>query len=273
MIDRRTSEDFMTLKIKLIITACLTAFLAVIVGAVINRVDAVQQTQAAAVIVETEVPAEELAPTAAIPPPTMTIAPVVDLAVVQQREAAYQAQLTEANQRLAEASARLAEAQGQAKSVAQQYNAVVNKQVLAATVMPVSTDVPAAPAAVYLPVDAVAAIGRALDADAVLQKAPELVLYESRAAYELVFDRGTVYIAADDGSVLANGMAGFQVVSATTSSNGTNPSPAAPPAVPQPTAEPAPTSEPAPDDSGNDHDDYDDDDEAEHEDKDEDSHD
>ena len=265
----------MTLKIKLIITACLTAFLAVIVGAVINRVNAVQQTQAAVAIVETEVPAEELAPTETIPPPTMTIAPVVDLAVVQQREAAYQAQLAEANQRLAEASARLAEAQGQAKSVAQQYNAVVNSQVVAATAVPVPTDAPGTTTTVYFPVDAVAAIGRALDADAVLQKAPELVLYESRAAYELVFDRGTVYIAADDGSVLANGMAGFQVVSATTSTNGSNPSPAAPPAVPQPTAEPAPTSEPAPDDSGNDRDEDDDNDnhEAEHEDEDEDSHD
>ena len=265
----------MTLKIKLIITACLTAFLAVIVGAVINRVNAEQQTQAAAAIVETEVPAEELAPTETIPAQTMTIAPVVDLAVVQQREAAYQAQLAEANQRLAEASARLAEAQGQAKSVAQQYNAVVNSQVVAPTAVPVPTDAPGDTTAVYMPVDAVAAIGRALDADAVLQKAPELVLYESRAAYELVFDRGTVYIAADDGSVLANGMAGFQVVSATTSTNGSNPSPAAPPAVPQPTAEPAPTSKPAPDDSGNDRDEDDDNDdhEAEHEDEDEDSHD
>jgi hypothetical protein len=256
----------MTLKIKLIITACLTAFLAVIVGAVINRVNAVQQTQAAAAIVETEVPVEELAPTETIPPPTMTIAPVVDLAVVQQREAAYQAQLAEANQRLAEASARLAEAQGQAKSVAQQYNAVVNSQVVAPTAVPVPTDAPGTTTTVYLPVDAVAAIGRALDADAVLQKAPELVLYESRAAYELVFDRGTVYIAADDGSVLANGMAGFQVVSATTRSNGSNPIPAESPALPQPTAVPAPTSEPAPDDGGNDGDQHEDEHEDEHED-------
>lgn len=262
----------MTLKIKLIITACLTAFLAVIVGAVINKVNVVQQTQAAAALVETDVPAQELAPTETILSPTMTMAPVVDLVVVQQREAAYQAQLAEANQRLAEASARLAEAQGQANSVAKQYNAVVNSQVVAPTAAPVPTEAPGTTTTVYLPIDAVTAIGRALDADAVLQKAPELVLYESRAAYELVFDRGTVYIAADDGSVMANGMAGFQVVSATTSSNGSNPSPAAPPAVPQPTTVPAPTSEPAPDDSGNDRDEDDDNDhEAEHED--EDSHD
>jgi hypothetical protein len=262
----------MTLKIKLIITACLTAFLAVIVGAVINKVSAVQQTQTAAAIVETAVPAKELAPTEPIPLPTMTIASVVDLAVVQQREAAYQAQLAEANLRLAEASARLAEAQGQAKSVAQQYNAVVNSQVVAPTAVPVPTDAPGTTTTVYLPVDAVAAIGRALDADAVLQKAPELVLYESRAAYELVFDRGTVYIAADDGSVLGNGMAGFQVVSATTNT-GSNPSPATPPAVPQPTTVPAPTSEPAPDDSGNDRDGDDDNDNHEAEHVDEDSHD
>lgn len=95
----------MTLKIKLIITACLTAFLAVIIGAVINRVDAVQQTEAAAAVAETIVPTEELLPTETIAPATMTIAPVVDLAVVQEREAAYQAQVAEANQRLAEASA------------------------------------------------------------------------------------------------------------------------------------------------------------------------
>ena len=218
----------MTLKIKLIITACLTAFLAVIVGAVINRVDAVQQTAAA--VAETIVPTEELLPTETIAPATMTIAPVVDLAVVQEREAAYQAQLAEANQRLAEASARLAEAQGQAKSVAQQYNDVVNKQASAPTNVPVPTVALAASGANYMPIEAVAAIGRALDAEAVLQKDPELVLYESRAAYELVYDRGTVYIAADDGTVLSNGMAGFQVVSATASSSSTNPNPAAPPA-------------------------------------------
>jgi len=249
----------MTLKIKLIITACLTAFLAVIVGAVINRVDAVQQTEAAAAVAETIVPTEELLPTETIAPATMTIAPVVDLAVVQEREAAYQAQLAEANQRLAEASARLAEAQGQAKSVAQQYNEVVNTHARASTSVVLPTVAAADTAAVSMPIEAVAAIGRALDAEALLQKDPELVLYESRAAYELVYDRGTVYIAADDGTVLSNGMAGFQVVSATTSSSSTNPNPAAPPAVPQPTDAPAPTSQPAPDDSGDDRDEHEDD--------------
>lgn len=243
----------MTLKIKLIITACLTAFLAVIIGAVINRVDAVQQTEAAAAVAETIVPTEELLPTETIAPATMTIAPVVDLAVVQEREAAYQAQIAEANQRLAEASARLAEAQGQAKSVAQQYNAVVNSQVVAPTAVLVPTDTPGATTAVYLPIEAVAAIGRALDAEAILQKAPELVLYENRAAYELVYDRGTVYIAADDGTVLSNGLAGFQVVSTTTDSSATTPNPAAPPAVPQP------TDAPAPDDNGDDRDEHEDD--------------
>jgi hypothetical protein len=168
----------------------------------------------------------------------------------------------------------LAEAQGQAKSVAQQYNDVVNKQASAPTNVPVPTVALAASGANYMPIEAVAAIGRALDAEAVLQKDPELVLYESRAAYELVYDRGTVYIAADDGTVLSNGMASFQVVSATTSSSSTNPNPAAPPAVPQPTDAPAPTSQPAPDDSGDDRDEHEDDkdeDTEKDEDKDEDT--
>ena len=261
----------MTLKIKLIITACLTAFLAVVVGAVVNRVSTLQQEQVVAIATETLVPTEEILPTETPVPLTATALAVVDLAVVQQREAAYQAQLVEANKRLAEAAARLAEAQGQASTVTQKYNDVVNKQAIVPTALPVSTEVPVSAAPAYLPLDSVTAIGRALDADAVLQQEPELVLFQGRAAYELVFDRGTVYIAADDGSVLSNGMAGFQTVSASTGNAGDTNNNPAPPAKPVPTSVPAPTAEPAPnpDDSSDDHhEDHD-----EHESEDDESHD
>ncbi|MFM2308565.1 MAG: hypothetical protein RLY87_685 [Chloroflexota bacterium] len=241
----------MTLKIKLIITACLTAFLAVIVGAVVNRVNTMQAELTALAAVETVVPTEEPVATEPVLVPTVSAVPVVDLALVQEREAAYQAQLAEANQRLAVAAARLAEAQGQANTVTQKYNDVINQRARVAAVVPVATDV-AAPTTVYMPIEAVTAIARALDADAVLQKAPELVLYQDQAAYELVFDRGTVYIGALDGTVLTNGMAGFQTISATTSDGGTdkNVDPA-PTTVPEPPRKPEPTAVPAPEPDDN----------------------
>jgi hypothetical protein len=261
----------MTLKLKLVITACLTAFLAVVVGAVVNRVSTMQQEQVVAAATETFVPTEEMLPTETIAPTTATAIAVVDLAVVQQREAAYQAQLAQANLLLAEASARLAEAQGQANTVSQKYNDIVSTQSITPTAIPIPTEA----SLVYMPVESVTAVARALDADAVLQKGPELVLYENRAAYELVFDRGTVYIAADDGSVLSNGMAGFQTVSASTVSTSDAANNPAAPAKPAPTSVPAPTEDPAPnpDDNGGDNDDEDDDDEDDDDKDDDKSHD
>ena len=259
----------MTLKLKLVITACLTAFLAVVVGAVVNRVSTMQQEQVVTIATETLVPTEEMLPTETIEPPTATAIAVVDLVVVQQREAAYQAQLAQANLLLAEAAARLAEAQGQANTVSQKYNDIVSTQSIAPTAILVPTEA----ALVYMPVESVTAIARALDADAVLQKGPELVLYENRAAYELVFDRGTVYIAADDGSVLSNGIAGFQTVSASTGSTSDVDSNPAAPAKPAPTSVPAPTDDTAPNPDDNGDDNGDDNDEDEDEDDEDKSHD
>ena len=267
----------MTLKLKLILTACLTAFLGVVVGAVINKVASMPTPTpvAEAVVEEVVAVTETIIPT---PLPTATVQ-VVDAAVVQEREAQYQAQLAEANARLALAARELNAAQSQARSVTEKYNAVVSSRAVAPTVAP--TDIPAAPTVTYVPLDVALAAASALDPAAVLQRTPELVLYEGRAAYEIVFDRGTVYVSADDGSVMSNGLPTFETVSATNGgagrSNGTVDAPTAvpePTSVPAPTKKPEPTTEPAPpsheDDDGEDHGD-----EGEHEDhhESEDSHD
>jgi hypothetical protein len=67
----------------------------------------------------------------------------------------------------------------------------------------------AAPAA-QMTLEAAQGIAQALAPSAVLLRAPELVLYENAMAYEFVFDKGTVYIAANDGSLVYNGIAVMQ---------------------------------------------------------------
>ncbi len=118
---------------------------------------------------------------------------VVDQQVQQalaEREAAYNQLLSEANQRLEEANQQI-------ETMSQQV-----QQVQAA---PEQQAQPVGPQ--YIPVEAAQQAALAVAQDASLVKAPELVDFEGKVAYEVGFDKGNVYVDADSGEVLMNGTA------------------------------------------------------------------
>ena len=115
--------------------------------------------------------------------------------LAKQREATYQARLAEANQTIAQSQTELQKAQAAAAEIAQKYNDVVTTQAN----QPVATAVPAriVPAAAL-------AIAQSLDPNVRLLQEATIVPYQNVDAYEFVFDRGTVYVAATNGDVLSN---------------------------------------------------------------------
>lgn len=166
----------MNQKTALLISAVVTSFLLVVAGGV-----------AARVIGPATAPAPTDPPTSL--PPTATIDPAVQ-AAIQQREATYQQEIQQANAQLQEAYAKQQELANQLAQ-AQQAGASGG-----ASAYPISSDV---------------AITIALNAaqGAQLARAPELVRFEGRVAYEVTMDRGKVYVDAISGQVLANTAATF----------------------------------------------------------------
>lgn len=181
-----------------LISAVLTAFVLVVIGGVVSRLSVATPT--------------DPMPTEIVVEATPIVVPALDPdteALIREREAAYQAALAEANQRLAEANQRLMAAQ----------QTIVNTPAPAAPVpaAPVpaapapATPAPAAPAPVTpaAPTYAVSAqqaqeTAHAHANGATLIRAPELVSLQGTPAYEVVFDRGAIYIDAQTGAVLAN---------------------------------------------------------------------
>ncbi len=103
-----------------------------------------------------------------------------------EREAAYNQLLAEANQRLEQANQQI---QTMGQQVEQMQAAPVQAQ-------PVSSQ--------YIAVDAAQKAAQAVAGDAAPIKAPELVDYEGKVAYEVGFDKGNVYVDASSGVVLMN---------------------------------------------------------------------
>ncbi len=166
------------MRMKLLVAASATVFIAVIISAVVTQLT---MTSASA--------ANQSASTT-----TQTPIPVVD-ELAKQREATYQARLAEANQTIAQSQTELQKAQAAAAEIAQKYNDVVTTQAN----QPVATAVPAriVPAAAL-------AIAQSLDPNVRLLQEATIVPYQNVDAYEFVFDRGTVYVAATNGDVLSN---------------------------------------------------------------------
>ena len=166
------------MRMKLLVAASATVFIAVIISAVVTQLT---MTSASA--------ANQSASTT-----TQTPIPVVD-ELAKQREATYQARLAEANQTIAQSQTELQKAQAAAAEIAQKYNDVVTTQAN----HPVATAVPAriVPAAAL-------AIAQSLDPNVRLLQDATIVPYQNVDAYEFVFDRGTVYVAAATGDVLSN---------------------------------------------------------------------
>lgn len=106
----------------------------------------------------------------------------------QQREAEYNQLIQQANQQLAEANAKLQAIQSQAAqnpAAAQPSTGTLN---------------------VAISIDKAEQIARqAADPSSLMQKKPDLVSFEGKAAYEVVFQKGSIYIDAQNGSVLFNG--------------------------------------------------------------------
>jgi hypothetical protein len=163
------------MRMKLLVAASATVFIAVIISAVVTQLT-LTPASAANQLVSTTI---------------QTPVPVVD-ELAKQREATYQARLAQANQTIAQSQTELQKAQAAAAEIAQKYNDVVTTQ---------ATAVPA-----RIVPDAALAIAQSLDPNARLTQAATVVPYQNVDAYEFVFDRGTVYVAATNGDILANSL-------------------------------------------------------------------
>ncbi len=174
-----------------LISTALTAFVLVVIGGVVSRLSVTTPTD--------QMPTEIVIESTPIAIPALD--PATE-AQIREREAAYQAALAEANQRLAEANQRLV--------IAQQ---ALNNPAPAAPAAPAPA-APAAPAPAAPPAPTYAVspqqaqeIAVANAGGATLIRAPELVSLQGVPAYEVVFDRGPIYIDAQTGAVLANTIA------------------------------------------------------------------
>jgi uncharacterized membrane protein YkoI len=171
------------------IAAALTAFVLVVIGALAGQMSQTGAPVAAdTVIVPTEAPVS--APVA--------LDPTVE-ALIREREAAYQQALAEANRRLAEANRHLEAANRQ---IAQQTN---QQQSAPAAQNPASAQNPAPAQPTYpISIEQAQAIASNLANGATLTKPAELVRYQGTPAYEVIFDRGAVYVDAQSGAVIAS---------------------------------------------------------------------
>jgi len=90
-----------------------------------------------------------------------------------------------------------------------------------------------------IPLDVALANAQSIDPNAKLLQQPDMVLYENIVAYEFIFDTGTIYMAAKDGTVVYNGIA----VNAAAAAAARNAPPPRNNPVPPPTDNPVPTPE------------------------------
>ena len=199
------------MRMKLLLAASATVFVSVVVGAVVSQVMTPDMValKAAASLPAPSVTVEFIATEIATP------RPVVDAQTVQQREATYQARLAEANQLIAQSATDLAKARAEEAALTKKYNGLVGILNQPTVVVVQATVVPQATAVVIVPttmpdivsLDVALASAQAIDPNAKLLQKPDMVLYENTVAYEFVFDTGTIYMAAKDGTVVYNGIA------------------------------------------------------------------
>jgi len=175
----------------LFIAATLTAFMLVVIGGVVSRISTTSSPE--------PVPTEIVVEMTPISVPALD--PTAE-ALLREREAAYQAALAEANRRLAEANQQLNTAQRELNEMSAQVS-------VPAPAAPAPAPAAPAPAAPPAPVYAVSpeqaqAIAQANAQGATLIRPPELVRLQGVPAYEVIFDRGAIYVDAQTGAILAN---------------------------------------------------------------------
>jgi len=163
-----------------LIAASLTAFLLVIGGAVAGRISQANEAAAAQ-----ETGAETTLETGSLP----------EEQSIMEREAAYQDLIQEANQRLN-------------KMYAQAYGVVPDASVkqLNEHYQLIYAQDPANAAPYAFSLQQAASIALQAAPGAVLLRPPELVDFQGVVAYEVVLDKGMIYIDASTGEILYNGL-------------------------------------------------------------------
>jgi uncharacterized membrane protein YkoI len=144
-------------------------------------------------------------------------------AAINQGDASYQQRIEQANQQLQLANQRLSEAYQKQQELADQLNQSYQQQGLLAGQLkqaklppaPVARPLQAAaqpapttPTPTYaISADAAAAIALGAVPGTALARTPELVSFQGMVAYEVLLDRGTVYLDANSGLILYNSAA------------------------------------------------------------------
>ena len=116
------------------------------------------------------------------------------VATYQQREAAYNQLIEQANQKLDQANAQLQAMQTQVEVATQQPTAVS---------VSVSTAI--------TPEKASQIAQGTVEVGQTVQKTPELVSFEGKTTYEVIFQKGSVYVDAQNGAVVFNGTVPLQI--------------------------------------------------------------
>ncbi len=151
----------------LLVSVFLTAIIIVVIGAVTRIVLASSSSKNAGVSAET-------------------------VQAYQQREAGYNQLIQQANQQIEEANARLQAAGAAASSAAGSPTA--------------SAAGPNAAVNTAVSADKAEQIARqAADPGQLLVKSPEMVNFQGKVAYEVAFQKGSIYVDAQTGTVLFNG--------------------------------------------------------------------
>jgi uncharacterized membrane protein YkoI len=201
----------MNQRIPLTIAATITAFIITMAGGVAMYVtrqpmSPVTPTATAGADVATAAPAPGLDPT------------VVD-ATLSQRDAAYQQRIEQANAQLRQANQQLNEAYRKQQELADQLTQAYQQQKLLADHLKQARQQPPAPIAQPRPAlpqpeptyaispETAAAIALGAAPGTTLSRVPELVSFQGMVAYDVLLDRGTVYVDATSGQILYNGAA------------------------------------------------------------------
>lgn len=208
----------MTQKNALAMAAGITAFVLVLVGALVTYVTHINSSAAAGATTtgNTAIQAQDTSAVEQAPAdPSQSIQAVIDA-----REAAYKQQLAEAKTRLEEANARLQQMYDLLKTVTPQA-----QQQAAPTQQPADPaqqpSQPSEPAYSISPRDAaIAALQLAPGAS--LVSVPDLVSFRGSVAYEVRLDTGTMYVDANSGQVLYNGAAAAPAPSGSAPASGNN---------------------------------------------------
>lgn len=206
----------MTQRTALIIAATITAFVLVLLGGVATYIT--QQSPASASAAPAAVSDATVAPAVGLDPTAVQQA-------IKEHDEIYQQRLQQANDTIQRANEQLQDAYRKQQELAAQLNQSYQQQrTLARTIetanqrrqqapvtprqdatQPETTLQPAAPPAYPISPDAAAGIALGAAPGATLTRAPELVSFQGMVAYEVVLDRGTVYVDANNGQLLYNG--------------------------------------------------------------------